>query len=180
MSIKSIQFAVCTHIAAVLGYWHGQPFTSKQVADSLNAEPSYVRHAIAKLTRAGLVATKRGKNGASVLAREPEEITLLDIYLAAEAPLASVGHNYPVQPACPVSTSIQPCMQAVLEHAQAAFEAALAQRTVADLVMDMRAANHLREAHPTHTQYEPSVQRSADDADTPALGTAATTHILPT
>lgn len=141
MSIKSIQFAVCTHIAAVLGYWHGEPFTSAQIADSLNAEPSYVRRAIAKLTKAGLVATTRGKNGASVLARAPEAITLLEIYRAAEAPPASVAHDYPVQPACPVSTAIQPCMTGVLAHAQAAFEAALAQRTVADLVADLHAAN---------------------------------------
>jgi Rrf2 family protein len=141
MSIKSIQFAVCTHIAAMLGFRHGEPCTSSQIADSLNAEPSYVRRAIAKLTRAGLVKTTRGKSGASVLARAPEAITLLDIYRAAEAPPASAAHAYPVQPACPVSVAIQPCMADLLAHAQSAFEAALAQRTVADLVADLRAAN---------------------------------------
>jgi Rrf2 family protein len=139
MSIKSIQFAVCTHIAAVLGYWHGEPFTSAQLADSLNADPGYVRRAIAKLNRAGLLTTTRGKHGASLLARAPETITLLEIYHAAEAPPASVAHGYPVQPACPVSTSIQPCMAGLLAAAQTAFEAALAQRTVADLVADLRA-----------------------------------------
>jgi DNA-binding IscR family transcriptional regulator len=99
-----------------------------------------VRRAIAKLTRAGLVKTTRGKSGASVLARAPASITLLDIYRAAEAPPASVAHAYPVQPACPVSSAIQPCMADLLAHAQSAFEAALAQRTVADLVADLRAA----------------------------------------
>jgi len=141
MSVKSIQFAVCTHIAALLGFWHGEPFTSAQIADSLNAEPSYVRRAIAKLTKAGLVMTTRGKSGASMLARAPETITLLDIYRAAEAPPAAIAHAYAVQPACPVSVMFQPSMTHMLEHAQNAFETALAQRTVADLVADIRAAH---------------------------------------
>jgi len=147
MSVKSIQFAVCTHIAAVLGFWHGEPFTSSQIADSLNAEPSYVRRAIAKLTRAGLVTTTRGKSGASMLARAPETITLLDIYRAAEAPPAAIAHAYPVQPACAVSAVFQPSMGNMLDHAQAAFEAALAERTVADLVADIRAAHGEAGAH---------------------------------
>lgn len=141
MSVKSIQFAVCTHIAAVLGFWHGAPFTSAQVADSLNADPSYVRRAIAKLARAGLVTTTRGKSGACMLARAPETITLLDIYRAAEAPPAAIPHAYAVQPACPVSVMFRPSMANMLDHAQAAFEAALAQRTVADLVAEIRAAH---------------------------------------
>lgn len=141
MSVKSIQFAVCTHIATMLGFWHGEAFTSSQIADSMNAEPSYVRRAIAKLAKAGIVATTRGKSGACTLARAPEAITLLDIYRAAEAPPASIPHAYAVQEACPVSMVFQPSMRHMLEHAQTAFEAALGQRTVADLVADIRAAH---------------------------------------
>jgi len=141
MSVKSIQFAVCTHIATMLGFWHGEAFTSSQIADSMNAEPSYVRRAIAKLAKAGLVATTRGKSGACTLARAPESITLLDIYRASEAPPAAIPHAYQVQHSCPVSKVFQPSMGHMLDHAQSAFEAALAQRTVADLVAEIRAAH---------------------------------------
>jgi Rrf2 family protein len=141
MSVKSIQFAVCTHIATMLGFWHGEAFTSSQIADSMNAEPSYVRRAIAKLAKTGIVATTRGKSGACMLARAPESITLLDIYRAAEAPPAALPHAYRVQEACPVSMVFQPSLSHMLDHAQAAFEAALSQRTVADLVADIRAAH---------------------------------------
>jgi DNA-binding IscR family transcriptional regulator len=141
MSVRSLQFAVCTHIATVLAYWYGESFTSAAIADSVNAEPSFVRRSVAKLTRAGLVVTTRGKSGASTLARAPEAITLLDIYRAAEAPPAASPHAYAVQPACPVSVGIQPGMAGMLEGAQAAFEAALGQRTLAELVADIRAAN---------------------------------------
>ena len=138
MSVKNLQFAVSMHIAATLAYRRGESLTSGELACSVNAEPSFVRRSIAKLAKAGLVATTRGKYGACTLARAPEEITLLDIYRAAEAPPAASSHNYPVQPSCPVSAQIQPCMAGVLQDAQADFEAGLARRSLADLVDAIR------------------------------------------
>jgi len=138
MSVKNLQFAVSMHIAATLAYRRGESLTSGELAASVNAEPSFVRRSIAKLAKAGLVATTRGKYGACTLARAPEDISLLDIYRAAEAPPAASGHSYPVQPACPVSSQIQPCMADVLLDAQADFEAGLARRSLAELVAAIR------------------------------------------
>jgi Rrf2 family protein len=138
MSVKNLQFAVSMHIAATLAYRRGESLTSGELACSVNAEPSFVRRSIAKLAKAGLVATTRGKYGACALARTPEEITLLDIYRAAEAPPAASAHSYPVQPNCPVSSQIQPCMAGVLQDAQAEFEAGLARRSLAELVAAIR------------------------------------------
>jgi Rrf2 family protein len=138
MSVKNLQFAVSMHIVATLGYRRGEPVTSGELASSVGAEPSFVRRSIAKLAKAGLVATTRGKYGACALARAPEEITLLDVYRAAEAPPAASPHHYPVQPGCPVSVRIQPCMASVLHEAQAGFEAGLAGRTLAELVASIR------------------------------------------
>jgi len=45
-----------------------------------------VRKSLSKLSKAGLIVTTRGKNGASGLTRSPEKITLLDIYRASGAP----------------------------------------------------------------------------------------------
>lgn len=139
MSVKNLQFAVSMHIVATLGYRRGEAVTSGELATSVNAEPSFVRRSIAKLARAGLVATTRGKYGACALAKPPEDITLLDIYRAAEAPPAASPHHYPAQPACPVSSQIQPCMASVLHEAQESFEAGLARRTLAELVAAIRA-----------------------------------------
>lgn len=134
MSVKNLQFAVATHVAAVLAERNGEPVTSSIIADSVNAEPSFVRRTVAKLAKAGIVVATRGKGGACTLARPAAEITLLDLYRASEAPPAASGHAYPVQQACPVSRAIQPCMTGMLDEAQAAFETALARRTLADLV----------------------------------------------
>jgi Rrf2 family protein len=139
MSVKNLQFAVSVHLAATLAYRRGESLTSTELASSVNAEPSFVRRAIAKLAKAGLVSTTRGKYGACALARAPQDITLLDLYRAAGAPPAASPHSYPVQASCPVSSQIQPCMASVLQEAQAGFEAGLARRTLAELVDAIRA-----------------------------------------
>lgn len=145
MSQKNVQFAVSAHIAAVLGNRYGAEVTSAVLAGSVNAEPSFVRRSVAKLSKAGIVTTTRGKHGACSLARPPEQISLLDIYRASEAPAAFALHDYPVEPVCPISVEIKDAMQAVLADAQAGFEARLAARSLASVIAAIRAAKQCHE-----------------------------------
>ena len=138
MSVKSVQFAVAAHIMAALGYFHGEEISSAILADSVNADPTFVRKSLSKLSKAGLVVTKRGKSGASVLARAPRQITLLDIYRASAAPPAFAIHSYPVEKRCPVSRNLKECMSGVLSQAQNSFERSLAKITLAHLVGQIR------------------------------------------
>jgi Rrf2 family protein len=142
MSVKSVQFAVAAHIMAGLGYFHGEEISSALLADSVNADPTFVRKSLSKLSKAGLVVTKRGKSGASVLARPPRQITLLDIYRASAAPPAFGMHSYPAHKRCPVSCNLKECMSWVLSQAQGSFERSLAKITLADLVGQIREKAH--------------------------------------
>jgi len=137
MSVKSVQFAVAAHIMAALGYG-GDEICSATLAMSVNADPSFVRKSLSKLSKAGLVITKRGKSGASMLARPPKRITLLDIYRASAAPPALTIHSYPVEKRCPVSCNVKECMAGVLSQVQDGFEKSLAKITLADLVRQIR------------------------------------------
>jgi Rrf2 family protein len=138
MAATSLQFAVATHIMTALGYYHGDRIHSDMLAQSLNADPTFVRKSLAKLVRAGLVVATRGKNGSCALARAPERITLRDIYLASEAPNAFELHCYPVEKQCPVSAHFRECMVGVQSAAQRSVEQALAQTTLADIVTQLR------------------------------------------
>ncbi len=138
MSVKSVQFAVATHIMAALGYFHGEEISSATMAESVNADPTFVRKSLSKLSKAGLVVTKRGKSGASVLARPPRQITLLDIYRASAAPPAFAIHSYPIDKRCPVSCRLKECMSGILSQAQNSFERSLAKITLARLVGQIR------------------------------------------
>jgi len=138
MSVKSVQFVVATHIMAALGYFHREEISSATLADSVNADPTFVRKSLSKLSKAGLVVTKRGKSGASVLARPPRRITLLDIYRASGAPPAFAIHSYPPDKRCPVSCNLKECMEGVLSQTQYSFEKSLAKITLASLIGQIR------------------------------------------
>jgi len=97
---------------------------------------------LSKLSKAGLVVTKRGKSGASLLARPPGQITLLDIYRASAAPPAFAIHSYPIEKRCPVSCHVKECMSELLSQAQNSFERSLAKITLAHLVGQIRRKAH--------------------------------------
>ncbi|WP_250537028.1 Rrf2 family transcriptional regulator [Caballeronia sp. AZ10_KS36] len=138
MSQTNVQFSVASHVMAALGAHDGEPVRSSELAGSVNAEPSFVRRVIAKLARAGLVTTTRGKSGACLLAKRPSQISMLDIYRASEAPAAFAIHAYPVTEGCNVSRNIKGCMESVLQQAQSAFEKELARQTLEDVVSMIR------------------------------------------
>jgi Rrf2 family protein len=138
MSVRSVQFTVAAHIMAALGYKHGEETSSATLAESVNADPTFVRKSLSKLSKAGLVVTKRGKSGASMLSRSPREITLLDIYRASAAPPTFAIHSYPVAKRCVVSRHLKECVSEVLSQAQSSFERSLAKVTLAHLVGQIR------------------------------------------
>src|SRR6267154_2540052 len=142
MSATSVQFTVAAHIMAALGFFRGKEIPSATLAESVNADPTFVRKSLSKLSKAGLIVTTRGKNGASALTRLPEQITLLDIYRASAAPPTFAIHSYPVYRRCPISSNIKGCMSSVLKKAQDSFERSLAKITVADLVSQIREKTH--------------------------------------
>src|SRR5580692_9991879 len=140
MSATNVQFTVAAHIMTALGFFHGQEIASAALAESVNADPTFVRKSLSKLSKAGLITTTRGKNGASRLARSPKQITLLDIYRASAAPPTFAIHRYPAYKRCPVSSNIKGCMSSVLEKAQHSFENTLSGVSLADVVAEIRRA----------------------------------------
>ena len=141
MSATSVQFTVAAHIMAALGYFHGQEISSAVLSESVNADPTFVRKSLSKLSKAGLIITTRGKNGASMLTRSPKQITLLDIYSASAAPATFAIHSYPVEKRCPISLNIKGCMSSVLKKAQDSFENSLDGITLADVVGEINRAS---------------------------------------
>lgn len=137
MSIRNVQFTIAAHVMTVLGHRHGTDVTTTILAESVNAEPSFVRRTVSKLAKSGLVIATRGKKGACTLAREPEDITLLDIYRASEAPATFSIHNYPENHTCVISPNIKDSMQDVLDDAQTVFEDSLKSKTLAFVVADV-------------------------------------------
>jgi Rrf2 family protein len=141
MPATNVQFTVAAHIMAALGFFNGKEISSATLAESVNADPTFVRKSLSKLSKAGLIVTTRGMNGASTLTRSPKLITLLDIYRASAAPPTFAIHSYPVEKRCPISSNIKGCMSSVLKKAQTGFEKSLDGITLADVVAEIRRAS---------------------------------------
>lgn len=139
MSATNVQFSVALHVMAGLGVNYGKEVTSGALAESVNANASFVRKVLSKLVKSGMVEATRGKNGSYRLARPPEQITLLDIYRHSEAPEAFAIHSYPEERQCLVSSNIKVCTAEILQDAQASFEEALSRKTLADFVSGIQA-----------------------------------------
>jgi Rrf2 family protein len=131
------QFSIAVHLMIALGFNCERQATSNDLALSVNASPSFVRRILAKLSRADLVSTTTGKTGACLLAKKPEDISLLEIYKAVDAPKTFAIHDYPVQTRCPVSCNIEATMNKVLKRAQKSFEGSLEKTSLAEVIEDI-------------------------------------------
>lgn len=132
------QFAIAVHIMAGLGYQSGRQMHSCDLASSVNTSPSFVRRVLARLSKANLIETATGKNGCCWLARKPEDVSLLDIYQAVQAPRAFAIHQYAAKKPCPISCHIKSALQGVLDQTQKSLEQTLAQVSLADVIADIK------------------------------------------
>lgn len=131
---KNCRFAVAVHVVSVLALNDRAPCTSEWIASSVNTNPVVIRRILSALAKAGLVSSIRGSTGGSVLARRPEEITLLEVAQAVDDENGPVLHHQPPNPACTVGRGIQPVLVEIINRAEAAREAVLAQTTLAQVI----------------------------------------------
>jgi Rrf2 family protein len=69
---------------ACIGSWKGDWVQTEQIHDCTEVPKPYLRKLLHALGKARLINTKRGYQGGFVLARQPKEITLLDVIEAVE------------------------------------------------------------------------------------------------
>jgi Rrf2 family protein len=128
------QFSIAVHIMVGLGFDCGGEITSGRIAQSVNTSPSFIRRTLAKLAKAGLIRTARGKSGSCRLEKKPADISLLDIYRAVDAPKVFAIHHYAELKPCPVSCNIKGALDKVLSKSQKAMEKSLAETTLGDVI----------------------------------------------
>ena len=110
------------------------PVTSERIGQMLGMNPSLVRRTMAGLRNAGFVGAAKGHGGGWHLAKPLSEISLAQVYQAIGSPqLFAVGQSDDA-PTCLLERAANAATAMALETARAAFDAALTQVTVADLV----------------------------------------------
>lgn len=139
MQISS-QFTIAIHMLAYIAlYQDKEKVTSDVLSGSIEVNPVIIRRLLSRLKGAGMITVHRGTGG-TFMAKKPEEITLLDVYLTAEN-LKEEGlfrfHEHP-NPKCPVGRDIHHALDGRLHEAQKALEDKLDTFTLADVIGDIR------------------------------------------
>ena len=134
----SSRFAVAVHVLTLMAWADDEPLKSEQVAESVNTNPVVIRRMLCELAESKLVVSQSGSMGGTKLARDPEEITLLDIYQAVENRGVFALHRHPPSRNCPVGVNIGSVLNEVLDEVDSAVERVLANITIKDVVSRLR------------------------------------------
>jgi Rrf2 family protein len=137
MQISS-RFTIAVHVLICIEIFKkDMKTTSDFLASSVNVNPVVIRRILQQLKKAGIVEVKRGSGGAD-LARDPADITLLDVYTAVES--VEEGrlfhfHENP-NPQCPVGSNIHNILDDRLKRIQDAMEDQMRSVTIRDVMED--------------------------------------------
>ncbi|MGC5007794.1 MULTISPECIES: Rrf2 family transcriptional regulator [unclassified Streptomyces] len=104
-----------------------------------NMTGSGCANSLGDLRKAGLVQAKRGIGAGLILTREPEETSLLGVYLAVEGGGPFGMHHTPPNPDCPIGFGIRPALQQVYSGLEEQMQQELARTTIADMLRDVLA-----------------------------------------
>ena len=121
------------HILAYLDIFKDGDRSSKQIAASIEANPSVVRSLMSDLRRAGLIQSQQGAPNAT-LAKDPANITLLDVYHALNMNRDLLHIDPKTNPNCLVGANIQDTLNEVYAQVQVAAEAQLQATTLQDVI----------------------------------------------
>lgn len=133
MSTISSRVAVAVHVLAYLAWRRDEPVTSERMAGSVNTNAVVVRRIMGSLRNAGLVSVQPGVGGGAQLAREPQDITLLDVYHAVEEKEELFALHADPCRHCDIGSNIRQVLQGVFCEAHQAMQGVLGQVTIADV-----------------------------------------------
>lgn len=137
MKITS-RFTVAVHTLLAIYTFQGRfKTTSDFIASSVRVNPVVIRRTLLSLKAAGMVDVKAGSGGAT-LVKDPDDITLYDIYKAVDSVEGDIFHFHEnPNPDCPVGANIHAVLDGHLADAQTAMENSLKNVTLYDLIAEL-------------------------------------------
>lgn len=105
---------------------------STDIAEHAGTNPVVVRRVLGKLREAGLLTSEKGHAGGWRLARQPNQITLADVYLALDESLIASAAD-PGRLNCSVEDALHRKVTSVMEEIEQSLVARLAATTIEDV-----------------------------------------------
>ena len=91
--------SLALHAMVLIAAERGRRFQVRDIAEALPISSSHLAKVLQRLVKVGLVDSARGRGGGFALARDPAEITMLEVYEAVEGRL-EVSHCLFATPQC--------------------------------------------------------------------------------
>ena len=121
------------HVLAFLALHPGTAFTSERIAESVKTNPAYIRQLMSALRKAGLLASVKG-HPRPTLVKEPEDITLLDVYRAIEGDKPILHQDTHTNPECGVGVNIQLTLRDYYDEIQKVAEDRMSTITLQNII----------------------------------------------
>lgn len=136
------RLTVASHVLGMIAFCEredGRGITSDELAESVGTNAVVIRRVLAQLKHAGLIDSRRGAGGGSVLARPAGEITLRMVHEAVhDEQCELIGrHAGDVSAVCPVAPVIAEYLEEIYREAEEALRQTLAQVTIEELSHDV-------------------------------------------
>ncbi|MGB4416665.1 MAG: Rrf2 family transcriptional regulator [bacterium] len=126
--------SLALHSIIIIAAQGEQLVNAKKVAELLGASEAHLNKALQQLVKAGYIRSVRGPKGGFTLAKNPNEINLLEIYATIEGPIDIKG--------CPMNCKkciFQDCIfGGVPEEANQKFKEYMQNKTVGDCMRDIK------------------------------------------
>lgn len=133
----SSRLPIAVHILLAIVEFDGrEKTTSRFLAGSVNVNPVIIRNTLGQLKAAGLITVKAGEGGSS-LAKEPKDITLMNVFDAVEKEEALFHFHENPNPECPVGKNVHAVLDRRLFAIQEAMREKMDSITLQDLIDDM-------------------------------------------
>lgn len=144
------RLTVAAHVLGLIAFCEREEcrgVTSEELAESVGTNAVVVRRVLSQLKQAGLIDSRRGAGGGSVLARPASEITLRMVHEAVQDDCAEfIGrHASAVGQECPVAPVIAGYLDELYREAEEALRVTLARVTIEQMSLDVK--QRLRSRH---------------------------------
>lgn len=133
----SSRLPIAVHILLAIVEFEGrEKTTSTFLSGSVNVNPVIIRNTLGQLKASGLVTVKAGEGGAS-LAKEPKDITLMDVFDSVEKEETLFHFHENPNPECPVGKHVHAILDSKLLAIQQAMRERMKSITLQDLIDDL-------------------------------------------
>jgi Rrf2 family protein len=128
------RFAISMHILVLLTENKEEWLSSDYLAESMNINPVLVRKEISNLRKHGLILSKEGKNGGSMLAKPAIQILISDVYRIVISQTLLGNPLVAPNSKCPVGEQINKHLENLNLETENFIVKQLSNQTLADFV----------------------------------------------